>query len=169
MNRNARPLSRRVALLAAAALVASIAIAQDGSPRLPPCDAKTTESAKYCEKADHVVDKDGVDKEKKCKEHGDPVKKIDLCVKKHHVCAGEGGKSCDADLPEAGKCKCDKKTKEALDRCKVIYICKGCESRAFVKDELPHAEDVHKDPMKKKELRKTCEKSGQFPHTTVVK
>lgn len=140
-----------------------------GEPKAGPCDVKTTEAANWCEKGDgggHLVEKDKLDKDGKCKEHGEAVKKIELCVKKFYACGCPGGNCCKDESDKPGKCKCKKPLAEKTDKCKAVWVCEGCEAKALLKDDVKHDEEKHKDPMKKKDVKKSCEKSGSGWHVT---
>ena len=72
-------------------------------PLRGPCDVKTTEPAWYCPKEERKIPDGNATKEGKCANDGVDVKKIEMCVKKHYVCACSKG-CCSDDKPRPGNC-----------------------------------------------------------------
>jgi hypothetical protein len=127
------------------------------------CDNKTTEPGVFCTKCDReLFAKNVVDG--KCPNDQTEVKKIEICVKKHYVCACPAGGCCADDKPAKGSCKCAKPLQEELSKAMVVYLCKGCGARSPVKELVKH--DEAKDKGKTPDVVRTCELSPKFPHGT---
>ena len=128
-----------------------------------PCDTKTTEPGVFCVKCDReLFAKNVVDG--KCPNDQTEVKKIEICVKKHFVCACAAGGCCSDDKPAKGNCKCAKPLQEELSKTMVVYVCKSCGAKAPLKELVKH--DEEKDKGKTPELTRTCSGSPKFPHGT---
>jgi hypothetical protein len=145
-------------LFAFAALVIAAGAVE---PLRGPCDVKTTEPAWYCPKEERKIP-DGNAKDGKCANDGVEVKKIEMCVKKHYVCACSKT-CCTDDKAKPGSCKCQQPLQEEVDKCMALWQCKDCGKKAPHKDLVKHDETKCKD-ITKSTYTKTCEKSGKSPH-----
>jgi len=154
-------MARAVILLFASAAVALAAGAIE--PLRGPCDVKLTEPAIYCPKEERKIPDGNATKEGKCANDGVDIRKIELCVKKHYVCNCPASGCCPDDKLKPGNCKCARPLQEELDRCLVLWACDGCAAKAPAKDIVKHDEKKCKETAKAT-FKKTCEKSGKFPH-----
>ena len=143
------------------AWTALVVAASAVEPLRGPCDVKTTEPAFYCPKEERKIP-DGNAKDGKCANDGTEVKKIEMCVKKHYVCACSKA-CCTDDKPKPGNCKCGKSMQEETDTCMALWACETCGKKAPHQDLVKHDEAKCKDVSKAK-YKKTCEKSGKAPH-----
>ena len=130
--------------LALAVLVSSAAAAPQEKKG---CPMSNKESGLYCEKCTVVLKKEEVKDGKCAKDASDPLK-VDVCVKKHYICAT---KTCGDDKPNSGKCKCGKPLKEDMNRTLISYTCQGCGGQSAVKDKVMHSKDC-----KKKDIKTAC-------------
>ena len=153
---------RVLALMGAwVALLVVPGAAPEPEPARGACDVKTTEPAWYCPMEKRKIP-DGNAVNGKCANDGAEVKKIEMCVKKHYLCACSKG-CCTDDRPRPGNCKCQKPLQEEVDTCMALQQCTTCGKSAPHKDLVQHDETKCKDPSKAT-YKKTCEKSGKFPH-----
>jgi len=130
-------------------------------PAVGPCDVKTTEPGVYCVKEERTLFPGSV-KDGKCPNDGTDVAKVEICVKKHYICACAGCGKCVDDKAAPGACKCAQKLQEEESKSIVIWVCKSCGAKSPAKDAIKH--DETKDAGKKVEFKKTCADSGKFPH-----
>lgn len=149
------------ALVLAGAYAALVVVAGAVEPVRGACDVKTTEPAWYCPKEDRKIP-DGNAKDGKCANDGAEVKKIEMCVKKHYVCACSKG-CCSDDKAQKGSCRCAKPLQEEADTCMALWLCNTCGAKSPAKDLVKHDEKKCPDASKAT-YKKTCEKSGKFPH-----
>ena len=140
---------------------ALVALALGMSMPKGPCDVKTTEPAVYCLKCERTIFEGSV-KDGKCPNDQSEVKKIEMCVKKHYICACAGCALCADDKAAKGLCKCGKPMQEESSKAMALWVCKSCGAKSPVKEAVKH--DEAKDKDKKVEFTKTCEMSGKFPH-----
>ena len=126
-----------------------------------PCTVKTTEPGVYCTKEERTLFPGNV-KDGKCPNDDTPVAKVEMCVKKHFICACAGCSKCQDDKAAAGVCKCGQKLQEEESKSLVIFVCKSCGAKGPAKEAIKH--DAAKDGDKKVEYTKTCADSGKFPH-----
>ncbi len=166
-------MSRVIALAAFLAIAGWAFGAQDKPPEKPPekkdepkkkkelkpCDNKKLEAGFHCEQCQNNLKPDEMSGTN-CKVCGKEPKKIEYCVKRGYLPTC-GKDECQKSAgSKSGQCKCKKPLEEQVERCKIVFICDGCGLGAFVKGELKHNEETHKDETKKKGERKTCENSG---------
>jgi len=130
-------------------------------PAKGPCDVKTTEPGVYCTKEERTLFPGNV-KDGKCPNDDTPVAMVEMCVKKHYICACAGCSKCADDKAAKGACKCGQKLQEEESKSLVLWVCKGCGAKGPVKETIKH--DAAKDAGKKVDYSKTCAESGKFPH-----
>lgn len=119
-----------------------------------PCANKTLEKGFWCPKCADWVEKSNV-LGGKCKKDGEKLQTVEVCVRKFYRVDTEPDKVSDKPITVDGKTY----DKAIEDRARVLYRCDGCSESAFVEKELKH-----KPECKTKKTRKSCEKSGTFPH-----
>ncbi len=130
-------------------------------PAKGPCDVKTTEPGVYCTKEERTLFPGNV-KDGKCPNDDTPVAKVEMCVKKHYICACAGCSKCVDDKAGPGACKCGQKLQEEESKALVFFVCKSCGAKSPVKEAVKH--DEAKDAGKKVDYTKVCADSGKFPH-----
>ena len=143
--------------------VIAIVLAAAGAvaPAKGPCDVKATEPGLYCLKEERTLFAGSV-QNGKCPNDQTDVAKVELCVKKHYLCACAGCAKCADDKAGKGACKCGEKLQEEESKSLVLWICGSCGAKGPVKEAVKH--DEAKDAGKKVDYKKTCADSGKFPH-----
>ena len=108
------------------------------------CDECEIERVKVtmCEKCDEMISD----------------QKVEVCVKTGYIC-----EDCGTESLKPGKCPdCKEEMTKITVKCRVIYKCKDCDYSQFEPGKCSSDEELD---CYDKELIKTCENSGTFPHT----
>lgn len=121
------------------------------------CDVVKVEKCKHC-KDDGYLKPEEITEEGKCSMCNGAVELVDTCVKTGYLC-----EMCGKESFKAGDCaECATKMKELTVQSRVVYVCKGC---GYYRYEPGKCDYDDQADCFGKDLKKSCENSGYFPHT----
>jgi hypothetical protein len=116
-----------------------------------PCGLRELEKARFCdscEKYDPPIDQRG-----RC--CGRPVLEVEVCVKTYYVC-----RTCKAERLSLDGCCANPDREKRTSKARTLFRCDGCGIVAARPGPCRDRECV----VANREIRKTCDQSGTFPH-----
>jgi hypothetical protein len=141
----------------ALALAALCALGTAAEPLRGPCDMKSTEKKTFCPSCAAYVPRGDV-KGGSCPKDKTRVETHDICIKSMYV------PPCHPDKKALSPVKCCGvlHDKPSPDEARIFFKCDECMEQAFTAGGVKH-----KETCVAKRTKKTCEKSGMAPHSTL--
>lgn len=125
------------------------------------CDLRKIERHLWCANEGEFLQEGDLDEEGLCARCGGEPEQVDTCVKTGYLCG-----LCGSTSFEPGECpECNAEREELTVLSRIVYECEVCGYRQYEPGGCNADEQAE---CHGKELVKTCEHSGEFPHVSRI-